>query len=138
MKARHFQNKVMVREKTPALASRVPGTRSSQHSRYSRLRAGGATEPQSHKPRGADVPKTITQRELRNDSGRILRELDRGESFVVTRKGVVVGQLVPVQRSPFVTASELRGAFANAPRIDLEALRRDVDRFLDQRPHPRA
>jgi antitoxin (DNA-binding transcriptional repressor) of toxin-antitoxin stability system len=84
------------------------------------------------------VPKTITQRELRNDSGRILRDLDRGESFAVTRKGVVVGQLVPVQRSPFVTATELSRAFANAPRIDPKAFRRDVDRFLDQRPRPRA
>jgi antitoxin (DNA-binding transcriptional repressor) of toxin-antitoxin stability system len=120
------------------VASRRTWNALSQPSRYSQVRAGGAIEGRSHKLRGADVPKTITQRELRTDSGRILRELARGESFVLTRKGVVVGQLVPVQRNPFVTASELVRAFANAPRIELEELRRDVDRFLDQRPRPRA
>ena len=39
--------------------------------------------------------REITQRELRNDSGEIMRALDRGESFVVTRNGVAVGELVP-------------------------------------------
>nr|WP_291822800.1 hypothetical protein [Candidatus Microthrix sp.] len=35
--------------------------------------------------------QTITQRELRNGSGEIMRRLDEGESFVVTRNGVPVG-----------------------------------------------
>jgi hypothetical protein len=34
--------------------------------------------------------RTITQRELRNSSGHVMRALDRGERFVVTRKGVPV------------------------------------------------
>ena len=33
------------------------------------------------------MPKEITQRELRNDSGEIMRAVDAGESFVVTRHG---------------------------------------------------
>jgi hypothetical protein len=32
------------------------------------------------------MSEVITQRELRNDSGEIMRRLDRGETFVVTRK----------------------------------------------------
>jgi prevent-host-death family protein len=35
--------------------------------------------------------REITQRELRNNSGEIMRELDEGETFVVTRNGVPVG-----------------------------------------------
>ena len=48
--------------------------------------------------------REITQRELRNDSGEIMRALDRGESFVVTRNGVAVGELVPLRRRRFVPA----------------------------------
>jgi hypothetical protein len=34
----------------------------------------------------------ITQRELRNNCGEIMRQLDDGESFVVTRNGVRLGR----------------------------------------------
>jgi prevent-host-death family protein len=37
----------------------------------------------------------ISQRELRNDSGAIMRRVEQGESFVVTRNGVAVADLVP-------------------------------------------
>lgn len=36
--------------------------------------------------------RRITQRELRNDSGRVMRALDTGTTFVVTRNGVSVGE----------------------------------------------
>ncbi|MFV0318707.1 MAG: type II toxin-antitoxin system Phd/YefM family antitoxin [Microthrixaceae bacterium] len=42
--------------------------------------------------------RTISQRELRNDSGEIMRALERGESFRVTRRGVPVGILTPATR----------------------------------------
>ncbi len=41
--------------------------------------------------------REITQRQLRNESGEIMRELDRGESFLVTRNGTPVGELVPIR-----------------------------------------
>jgi prevent-host-death family protein len=50
------------------------------------------------------MAESITQRELRNDSGEIMRRLDQGESFVVTRNGVPVGELTPLRRHRFVTA----------------------------------
>jgi prevent-host-death family protein len=48
------------------------------------------------------VGREITQRELRNESGEIMRALDRGESFVVTRNGVPVGELTPLRQRQFV------------------------------------
>lgn len=39
------------------------------------------------------MAREITQRELRNESGEIMRALDPGETFVVTRNGVPVGEL---------------------------------------------
>jgi len=44
------------------------------------------------------MAQTITQRELRNGSGEIMRRLDEGESFVVTRNGVPAGELTPLRR----------------------------------------
>jgi prevent-host-death family protein len=51
----------------------------------------------------------ITQRELRNQSGEIMRALDRGESFVVTRNGVPVGELTPLRHEQFVAAGNRGG-----------------------------
>jgi antitoxin (DNA-binding transcriptional repressor) of toxin-antitoxin stability system len=79
----------------------------------------------------------ITQRELRNESGRIMRALDRGESFVVTRNGVPVGELHPAQTRRFVAAEEVRAVFGSAPRIDRRRFLRDVDRLIDQDSRPR-
>ena len=84
------------------------------------------------------VPREITQRELRNDSGEIMRALDQGESFVVTRNGTPVGELIPLRRRRFVSAEVVMGAFAGAPRIDPAGFRADVDSVLDQDPTPRA
>jgi antitoxin (DNA-binding transcriptional repressor) of toxin-antitoxin stability system len=81
--------------------------------------------------------KTITQRELRNGSGKIMRALDGGETFVVTRNGVPVGELRPVPRREFVAAAEVVAAFASAPRIDGKRFRRDLDTRIDQDPRPR-
>jgi prevent-host-death family protein len=44
------------------------------------------------------MAQTISQRELRNDSGKIMRRLDQGESFVITRNGQPVGELTPLRR----------------------------------------
>lgn len=84
------------------------------------------------------MTRIITQRELRNESGEIMRALDRGESFVVTRNGVPVGELVPFERERFVRAEVAVELFAGAPAIDATRFRRDVDAFLDQSASPRA
>jgi prevent-host-death family protein len=83
------------------------------------------------------MARRITQRELRNESGEIMRALDRGEEFVVTRSGVPVGELVPVRRRTFVTRSVVLAAFAGAPPIDAGRLRADLDAVVDQDHVPR-
>jgi antitoxin (DNA-binding transcriptional repressor) of toxin-antitoxin stability system len=84
------------------------------------------------------VEHRITQRELRNGSGEIMRALDRGESFVVTRNGAPVGELLPLRRRQFVNADAALAAFQGAPRIDADRFREDVDAAIDQDPTPRA
>jgi antitoxin (DNA-binding transcriptional repressor) of toxin-antitoxin stability system len=83
------------------------------------------------------MSRRITQRELRNESGRIMRALDRGEAFTVTRNGVAVAELVPVRPRLFVAAASVAAAFKGAPRIVRRRFRRDVDRALNQDPTPR-
>lgn len=83
------------------------------------------------------MAREITQRQLRNDSGEVMRELDRGESFVVTRNGAPVGELRPLARRRFVPREVVLAAFAGAAPIDAERFREDVDRVLDQSLDPR-
>lgn len=83
------------------------------------------------------MTRTITQRELRNQSGEIMRALDRGEHFIVTRNGVPVGELRPVRRR-FVDRVVLLEAFRTAPTMDAERFRTDVDQILDQDIEPRS
>jgi prevent-host-death family protein len=78
------------------------------------------------------VTRAITQRQLRNESGEIMRELDRGESFLVTRNGTPVGELAPIRRRRFVPTAAVLEAFARAPAVDPERFRADVDRALGQ------
>jgi prevent-host-death family protein len=82
------------------------------------------------------MARSITQRELRNNSGEIMRGLDRGEEFVVTRNGVPVGVLRPVERRRFVDRDAVARAFAGAPAIALADLREDLDAFADPGPDP--
>lgn len=82
------------------------------------------------------MARKITQRKLRNDSGEIMRALDAGESFIVTRNGVAVGELSPLRRRRFVTAKTAVAAFAGAPSIDFEEFRADLDTLVDQDAMP--
>jgi antitoxin (DNA-binding transcriptional repressor) of toxin-antitoxin stability system len=79
----------------------------------------------------------ITQRQLRNDSGEIMRRLDAGDSFVVTRNGAPVGELRPLRRQPFVPVAEVTAVFRGAPSVDADRFRSDLDRFVEQDARPR-
>jgi antitoxin (DNA-binding transcriptional repressor) of toxin-antitoxin stability system len=81
------------------------------------------------------MTRTISQRELRNDSGAIMRALDRGEVFLVTRNGIPVGELRPARRR-FVSRELLLEALSGAPRIDADRFRDDIDAPLEQSPEP--
>jgi prevent-host-death family protein len=76
--------------------------------------------------------RMISQRELRNDSGVILRAAEAGETVVVTRNGVPTAQLGPVRQARVVDrAFALEGA-RRLPRVDAERLRADVGAPLDE------
>lgn len=81
--------------------------------------------------------RTISQRELRNDSGKILRELRDGEEFEVTVNGESFGVLrmspPPVKPQRFISAEALRALYAEAPLStdEAEAWKRDIRRALD-------
>lgn len=75
--------------------------------------------------------RRIPQRELRNDVGRILREVEDGAEFTITVRGRPVARLGPVEpaRRVDVDGRSLRAMLAATPvdeglRADIEALRR--------------
>jgi prevent-host-death family protein len=84
------------------------------------------------------MANTVTQRELRNRSGEIMRALDAGESFIVTRNGVPVGELMPVRPRRYAARDTVLAAFAHAPAIDANRFRDDVDAGVIQDAAPRA
>lgn len=82
------------------------------------------------------MTRTISQRELRNESGEIMRALDRGEDFIVTRNGVPVGELRPARRR-FVSREMLLETFRAAPPVAADRLRQDLDAVTRQDIEPR-
>ncbi len=81
------------------------------------------------------MAKTIPQRELRNDNARVINAVVSGERFVITRNGLPVAELVPVQtvRPSFVRKGELLAVAKRGPHVDLEQFRTDLERAIDQR-----
>jgi prevent-host-death family protein len=77
-------------------------------------------------------PREITQRELRNDSGSILRAVEDGATFVVTRNGTPVAELHPLRRRTFVPTAQLRAMFAHDAPIDADRFFDDLDTAVEQ------
>ncbi|MDE0055660.1 MAG: type II toxin-antitoxin system prevent-host-death family antitoxin [Gammaproteobacteria bacterium] len=78
------------------------------------------------------MKKTINQRELRNESAAVLREVRAGYSVVVTRNGDPIAELRPIQPRRFVPRAVIAEAASCAPAIDAEQFRSDVDAMIDQ------
>ncbi|MBX9812001.1 MAG: type II toxin-antitoxin system prevent-host-death family antitoxin [Burkholderiales bacterium] len=76
--------------------------------------------------------RIITQRELRNESAAVLREVQAGQTLIVTRNGVPVAELRPIQPRRFVPRAVIAEAAARAPRIDADRFRADLDTVIDQ------
>jgi prevent-host-death family protein len=78
----------------------------------------------------------IGQRELRNDSGDVMRRVEQGESFTITRHGRPIADLVPHARpapGPRRTLGEILEVFRAFPAIDRqrwEAERAEADDLL--------
>jgi antitoxin (DNA-binding transcriptional repressor) of toxin-antitoxin stability system len=82
------------------------------------------------------VATTITQRTLRNENADIMRRLEEGETFLITRNGKQIGILSPAQRSFFVETETLLHAFAAAPDVSYADLRKDLDAISDPSVFP--
>jgi prevent-host-death family protein len=79
------------------------------------------------------MSRIINQRELRNQSAAVLREVEAGETIVVTRNGTPVAELRPIRARRFVLRATISQAAARAPRIDAGRFRADLDAVVDQR-----
>jgi len=79
------------------------------------------------------MTRTITQRELRNESGEIMRAVDAGETFVVTRNGVPAAELRPIERRRFVSTTILLATAAALAEVKASRFFADLDRHFDQR-----
>lgn len=79
--------------------------------------------------------RVIPQRELRNDNAEIMKAVEAGERFVVTRNGQPVAELRPYERRrAFVSRAELRRLVAGADHIDRKRFIADIDAVTDQTP----
>lgn len=78
--------------------------------------------------------KTIPQRELRNNNAKVIDAVRAGETFIITRNGEPVAELIPVRagRRVFVPRTELASLVGAGVRIDRQQFRADLDRQIDQ------
>lgn len=86
----------------------------------------------------SNMAREITQRQLRNESGQVMRGLDAGETFILVRAGVPIGKLTSLRRSVFTPRAAVIEAFESAPPVDYDRFRADLDAHIDQAPPPRA
>jgi len=86
------------------------------------------------------MESSISQRELRNDSGAIMRRVEQGERFTVTRNGIPVADLVPHQRGGstqgrrFVPVAEIAAGVGQLPDWDVNRFateQHELDAALD-------
>ncbi|WP_338771244.1 type II toxin-antitoxin system prevent-host-death family antitoxin [Nocardia vulneris] len=74
--------------------------------------------------------KVITQREFRNNSAAVMDAVEAGETFRVTRNGVEIAELRPVNRRRRLTAEELVEKHRKLPRLNYAEIRKETDEFF--------
>lgn len=78
--------------------------------------------------------ESLSQRELRNESGRVLRAVSEGHSFVLTNSGVPVGRIVPldapVPALPIARPARREGGWA-ALAIERKTTERSLAAIVD-------
>lgn len=74
--------------------------------------------------------EVISQREFRNSSAAVMDAVEAGETFHVTRNGVVVAEVRPLPRRRRLSAEELVERHRGLPRVDHARLRRDADELF--------
>ena len=81
------------------------------------------------------MDKKIAQRQLRNDSAAVLREVQAGQTLIVTGNGEPVAELRPLSARRFVPRSIIADAARRASRVDADRLRAELDAVVDQSAH---
>lgn len=72
----------------------------------------------------------VSVRDLRNNGGRVLERVARGEVLTVTMDGRPVAELRPI-RGPGLSAATILEHWRGVPPIDAAALRADIDAIMD-------
>ena len=72
----------------------------------------------------------VSIRELRNHGGDVVDRAARGEQITITRSGRPVAELRRLGHEP-LTAEELIARRKNAPPVDYEKMRAELDSIID-------
>lgn len=75
--------------------------------------------------------RTVSQRELRNQSAAVLRLVQAGERIVVTRSGAPVAELRPIAPATAVPRDAAMAAARSLQPVDWRRFRADVDSLVD-------
>ena len=89
----------------------------------------------------SSAPRVIAQRDLRNDSGAILRRAQQGETFLVTVRGEKVailspigGSAVPQERRTPARPARRHGGWALLPLVTREtSIQEEIDYLRGER-----
>lgn len=73
----------------------------------------------------------ISVRDLRNRGGDVLSRVQHGETLTITSDGTPVAELRPLPRRSR-SATELVARRKRLPKVDVDALRAEIDSLLDQ------
>lgn len=82
--------------------------------------------------RSSRQPTDITVRQFVADSGSVTRGLRQGLAYTLTLNGEPLAKIIPIRRRLAVPRDEVLAIFANAPVIDVEELRSDLDAAVAQ------
>jgi prevent-host-death family protein len=75
--------------------------------------------------------RTITERELHDETAAVLDAVERGETVTITRDGVPAAELGPIrQRMRGMSTDELQRVLAGLPPMDYAAMRADIEEFF--------
>jgi prevent-host-death family protein len=74
--------------------------------------------------------RNVTVRDLRNNGGKVLARVAKGESVTVTMDGRPIAELRPLP-SAGLPATTLLARWKRLPPVDPVALRADIDRTID-------
>ena len=78
------------------------------------------------------TPRTITERELREETAEVMDAVETGESMIVTRNGVPIATLAPIRRRRLIATEELRQIFGTSPAPDYALMRAEIDAYFGE------